>query len=136
MFAARLFDLVCPGYCLVCGESEQNSTICQPCRTRFQALLYQACPHCAAPAAPGGLPCPFCREEHYSFRRASALGIYQGFLRDVVLSTKRPGGGLLAYRIGQMLGDLFAGQLSREHYSLLTAAPVHWRRRWRNRCGR
>ena len=30
-----------------------------------------------------------------------------------------------------MLGELFASQLAREHYSLLTAAPVHWRRRWR-----
>ena len=131
MFAARLFDLVCPGYCLICGESEQGSTICQQCRTRFQTLLYQACPRCAAPASPGGLPCPFCREGYYSFRRACALGLYQGFLRDVVLSAKRPGGGLLAYRIGQILGDLFASQLAREHYSLLTAAPIHWRRRLR-----
>ena len=131
VLASRLFDLVCPGYCLICGESEGGSTICHDCVGRFRALLYQACPRCAAPAAPGGLPCSFCHQGRYPFEHAHALGVYRGFLRDAILFAKRPGGGPLAYKIGQILGDAFAAQLAEHGYSLLTAAPVHWRRRLR-----
>ena len=88
---SRLFDLVCPGYCLICGESEGGSTICHDCVGRFRALLYQACPRCAAPAAPGDLPCSFCHKGRYPFEQAHALGVYRGFLRDAILFARNLG---------------------------------------------
>ena len=128
---SRLFDLVCPGYCLVCGGSDQRRLICQDCTTRLTSLCYQACPRCAAPQPPYGLPCSFCRAGCYEFEKANALGLYHGLLRDTVLAAKRPGLGPLAYGIGQLVAEVFAEQLALESYCLITAAPVHWRRRLR-----
>ncbi|MFP6650346.1 MAG: phosphoribosyltransferase family protein [Pirellulaceae bacterium] len=46
----------------------------------------------------------------------------------MILTAKRPGGAPLAYGIGQLVGDLLSRQLARQSYTLVTAAPVHWRR--------
>ena len=124
----RLFDLVCPGYCLICGSSDDGLSICPGCTRGLTALAYPACPYCAAPAAPFNLPCTFCRGGDYPFTRAYSLGLYHGLLRDVILAAKRRGGAPLPYGIGQLVGDVFSRQLARQSYSLVTAAPVHWRR--------
>ena len=125
---ARLFDLVCPAFCLLCGGSDEGLSICPGCTREQTGLAYPACPQCAAPAAPFNLPCSFCRDGHYPFRRAYSLGLYRGLLREVILTAKRPGGAPLAYGIGQLVGDLLSRQLARQSYTLITAAPVHWRR--------
>lgn len=124
----RLFDLVCPGFCLICGGSEEGVSICSDCARGLTGLAYLACPQCAAPAAPFHLPCSFCRDAHHPFTRAYSLGLYRGLLRDVILTAKRPGGAPLAFGIGQLFGDVLSCQLARQSYSLITAAPVHWRR--------
>ena len=124
----RLFDLVCPGFCLICGGSEEGLAICSGCTHGLTGLAYLACPQCAAPATPFHLPCSFCRDAHLPFTRAYSLGLYRGLLRDMILAAKRPGGAPLAFGIGQLAGDILSCQLDRQSYSLITAAPVHWRR--------
>ena len=125
---SRLLDLVCPGFCLICGNSDAGLPICPGCTSRLADLAYPACPDCAAPAAPLKLPCSFCQDHCYPFRQTYALGLYHGLLRDVILAAKRPGGGSLAHGIGQLAGTILFPLQQQQSYSLVTAAPVHWRR--------
>jgi len=107
---------VCPE-CLRHVEPLSAEYFCKSCRTPFQN---------AFPLDEQG-QCALCRNGLRGFDAAYCFGAYEGVLRDL----------LHIYKYGRVrtlarpLGDLLARALARdEQVDLVTAVPLHWRRRW------
>jgi ComF family protein len=90
---------------------------CVSCRTPFQN---------AFPLDEQGR-CALCRNGLRGFDAAYCFGAYEGVLRNLIHIYKYGRVRTLA----RPLGGLLARALARdEHYDLVTAVPLHWRRRW------
>lgn len=91
------------------------------------------CPRCGASAGPGSLApdgCVFCRGKKLPWQRITRLSLYdepiEGWLKQMKFGKQwtwgRYFGAFLAPRVGEpMLSDRV----------VVTAVPMHWRRRWR-----
>ena len=91
------------------------------------------CPRCGASAGPGSLApdgCVFCRGKSLPWQRLTRLSLYdepvEGWLKQMKFGKQWTWGPyfgkLLAQRVGEpMLSDRV----------VVTAVPMHWRRRWR-----
>jgi ComF family protein len=90
---------------------------CTSCRTPFQN---------AFPLDEQGR-CALCRNGLRGFDAAYCFGAYEGVLRELIHIYKYGRVRTLA----RPLGDLLVRALARdESYDLVTAVPLHWRRRW------
>jgi len=68
-----------------------------------------------------------CRNGRRGFDEAFCYGAYDGTLRKLIHLFKYSG----IHRLAQPLGALLADALPRDRqFDLLTAVPLHWRRRW------
>ncbi|MEQ8790159.1 MAG: phosphoribosyltransferase family protein [Pirellulaceae bacterium] len=66
----------------------------------------------------------------FRFQQVTALGVYEGRLREVVLRMKRPPGELLSLAMGELLAERLRERVSQEPVDWVAAMPMHWRRRW------
>src|SRR5690242_19783336 len=100
--AEGLIDLTFPPVCSFCdvdlGEAPADKRLCSSCRSAIVGEPVYRCSRCAAAVAVTfvGNECPWCSDRRYRFRRAVAIGRYQGELRDAVLRLKHPGSEPLA----------------------------------------
>ena len=68
-----------------------------------------------------------CRNGRRGFDEAFCYGAYEGTLRKLIHLFKYNG----IHRLSRPLGALLADALPRDRqFDLLTAVPLHWRRRW------
>jgi len=99
-----LLDLLYPRECAVCGvrlDGPGRLSICAGCDGAMGWIAPPACPRCGAskPAA----ACGECEGREFRFAGATALGKYDGRLRDFVLALKFRGARHLADEFGRRL---------------------------------
>lgn len=103
--------------CLCHVEPLSAEYFCASCRTPFQNPF---------PLDDQGL-CALCRNGLRGFDAAYCFGAYEGVLRELIHIYKYGRVRTLA----RPLGGLLVRALARdEQYDLVTAVPLHWRRRW------
>ena len=120
----RLLDLLYPRECAVCdapiGDSG-DAAFCGGCDGRLEWARPPLCPRCGA----GDLArsCGECGGKELLFAGATALGRYDGKLRDAVLELKFRGSRHLADELGRRL----ASRIGRR-FDLVTPVPMS---RWK-----
>ncbi|MEM9021811.1 MAG: phosphoribosyltransferase family protein [Planctomycetota bacterium] len=91
------------------------------------------CPRCGASAGPGSLApdgCVFCRGTRLPWQRLTRLSLYDepvdGWLKQMKFGRQWTWGGYFGDRLAERLGEPIRGDRV-----VVTAVPMHWRRRWR-----
>jgi ComF family protein len=101
-----LLDLLFPRDCVVCRASIAEPgrlAFCADCEGRVEWIGTPACPRCGA--QPGKGICGECEGRDFAFAGATALGKYDGLLRDALLSMKFRGATWLADEFGRRLAE-------------------------------
>ena len=102
-----LLDLLYPRECAGCGAritERDRLAFCAGCDGRLEWIAAPACPRCGASASPGA-SCGECAGREFRFAGATALGKYEGRLRDFVLALKFRGSRYLADEFGRRLAS-------------------------------
>lgn len=140
-----ILDLVLPPECAWCLEPiADNQRLCPAC-TRVLVVERHCCQKCAMP-----LPkvvenhdCIRCRNQGWRFECVTALGPYQGRLREAIILMKKPTFEALAMATGELLaakllGDAHAFSIASDQQQatdqcdlpdIVVPVPNHWTRR-------
>ncbi|MBI3854469.1 MAG: ComF family protein [Planctomycetes bacterium] len=119
-----LLDLLYPRECAACGVrigEPERLAFCRGCEGRLEWIAPPGCPRCGAEASRGS--CGECAGRDFLFAGATALGKYEGRLRDFVLALKFRGSRYLADEFGRRL----ASRIARK-YDLVVPVPMS---RWK-----
>jgi len=119
-----LLDLLYPRECAGCGTrivEARRLAFCAACEALLEWIAPPACPRCGA-SRPGER-CGECDGREFRFAGATALGKYDGRLRDFLLILKFRGGRYLADEFGRRL----AARLDRK-FDLVVPVPMS---RWK-----
>jgi ComF family protein len=131
-----LFSLLFPGECRVCDrplEEISRVPVCRKCLAEPAPLDAEFfCSSCRTPFQ-NGFPldaegrCALCRSGLRGFDAAYCYGSYEGALRRLIHVYKYSRVRTLA----GPLGDFLSAALAREEsWDVVTAVPLHWRKRW------
>lgn len=115
-----LLDLLFPRVCASCGVAA-GGAFCAACDAALEWVGPPLCPRCGAGRAAG--ECAECRGKELLFAGATALGRYEGRLREAVLQLKFRGSRHLADEFGRRL----ASRLPRR-FELVVPVPMS---RWK-----
>lgn len=132
-----ILDLVFPRNCLLCGRDlalGEGLYICPECHGSIVLEFGERCPRCGAflgPYAYAVRDCSICRGKRLAFRRAAAVGLYSGPLREIILRLKYRRLEYLAEPLASMLYGAARKAGLAEEQDLLTSVPLHWGRRLR-----
>lgn len=121
---AALLDLLYPRECAACRAritEPDRLAFCAGCEGRLEWIAPPACPRCGAAASRG--TCRECEGREFRFAGATALGKYEGRLRDFVLALKFRGSRYLADEFGRRL----AARIERK-FDLVVPVPMS---RWK-----
>jgi predicted amidophosphoribosyltransferase len=119
-----LLDLLYPRECAACGAripEPDRLAFCAGCEGRLEWIAPPGCPRCGAAASRSA--CGECEGREFRFAGATALGKYEGRLRDFVLALKFRGSRYLADEFGRRL----AGRIARK-FDLVVPVPMS---RWK-----
>lgn len=135
VFLHGFSHLIWPYRCLVCHTElgSEQGWFCAGCRSVLTDYRAETCPRCASTVGPHtdlSAGCLRCRNSRFHFESATRLGLYDGTLREVVLKMKHDHGELLAYRLGELWGQVHRERLLQNGPQVLVPVPLHWRRRW------
>ena len=97
----RLLDLLFPRECAVCSAPAPDAAFCAACDARLEWMRPPLCPRCGAGSLSGD--CAECRGKELLFAGATALGRYEGALREALLQLKFRGSRHLADEFGRRL---------------------------------
>ena len=124
-----------PSTCVVCKSSLEWPLIrpvCEPCWRAMPLIGPPYCTRCGLPYEPtvaAGV-CGPCREGHRRrFRRARAMGRYDGALKEVLRSLKFGGRPRLASALGRLAFDRWVRTGELDVGEAVVPVPLHWRRR-------
>ncbi|MFN3485288.1 MAG: ComF family protein, partial [Planctomycetota bacterium] len=118
-------DLLYPRLCVSCGgpaEGPGEDAFCGTCEASLEWIAPPACSRCGAARLGRGL-CAECEGKEFLFAGATALGRYEGRLREAVLGLKFRGERHLADGFGRRLAE----RLNRR-FDLVVAVPMS---RWK-----
>jgi ComF family protein len=76
-----------------------------------------------------GEDCVRCRDRHYHFQAALALGIYQDDLRDAVIRMKQALHEPLTLSMGCLLAETLHERLTEPRPDVIVPVPAHWSKR-------
>jgi ComF family protein len=119
-----LLDLLYPRECAGCGArivEPDRLAFCAACDGRLEWIAPPACPRCGA-AAPRG-ECGECAGREFRFAGATALGKYEGRLREFVLALKFRGSRYLADEFGRRI----AAAVSRKVDLVVPVPMTRWK---------
>ena len=128
-------DLLLPPSCNACGQvlsaGSLQPLLCAACRSAFSAIPSPLCQRCASPTSPTdvGDDCARCRDRHYQFEAATALGVYRDRLRDAVIRMKQLGQEPLTLSVGFLLAEVLRDRICQSRPDLLVPVPAHWWKR-------
>lgn len=114
-------DLLFPRFCGLCDRSLRDTAaeyLCRACEAAIDWIRPPACRTCGA--GHPGLRCVDCAGKPVRFRRAYALGRYDGTLRDAIIRFK--------HEEGKHLAGYFGGLLAKridESVDLVVPVPMH-----------
>lgn len=104
-------QLVFRSGCMLCGEAVSGAAICPDCASTFQRLGAACCARCGKPKfepsaveGAGSFVCGECRGKKQHFDRAVSTFLYEGRMREAILTFKYR----KRFRLGQTLGRLLA----------------------------
>lgn len=123
-----LLDLLYPRECVVCGlriAEPERLAFCPGCDAAFGWIRPPACGRCGA--GKRGEACTECDGKEIRFAGATALGTYDGRLRDVVLQLKFRGAKYLADDFGRRL----AGSIPKGLDLVVPVPMTRWKLLWR-----
>ena len=106
---AALLDLLYPRECASCGAritERERLAFCPGCDGSLEWIPPPGCPRCGAAASREA--CGECAGKEFRFAGATALGKYEGRLRDFVLALKFRGSRYLADEFGRRLASRIA----------------------------
>jgi len=113
---SALFQLVFGHGCLLCGKTRSDDALCPDCAASFQPLGQACCAKCGKPRfepsaveSVGPFVCGACLTEKRYFDHAVSTFLYEGRMRDAILTFKYR----KRFRIGGILGRLLARCLPR-----------------------
>lgn len=119
-----LLDLLYPRECAACGSritEPDRLAFCTACEGRLEWIAPPGCPRCGAAASPGA--CAECSGREFVFAGATALGKYEGRLRDFLLALKFRGSRYLADEFGRRL----AGRIARKFDHVVPVPMGRWK---------
>lgn len=132
----RAADLLFPPACCACErvlpENHRDGPLCGGCLSGLSLIDGPACQTCGAPipsVGSAGVTCPRCERLSLRFDRSTAVGVYQGQLRDLILYTKRRSGSTLALGLGEMLTIRIIPFMRQNRPDVVVPIPMHWLRR-------
>ena len=134
-------NLLFPPHCIQCGEAigetGQDHGFCRECYGELPLLRQSTtCGRCGAPSpltlAPGK-PCTHCRGRKLVFDEATALGKYDGSLRELVLQTKHFEGDATTHALARLLWATARQRIQSWEVDVVGSIPMHWTRRIRRR---
>jgi len=122
----RLFDLVLPVRCVVCGAGE--ALLCDGCRATVLPIRAPLCARCGAPTAWPVERCGECSGRRLAFAQARAAVVYTGAARALVAGWKERG----LRRLAVEAADLVEQAVAQPDADALTFVPgdpdrVRWR---------
>jgi ComF family protein len=131
-----LFSLLFPDECRVCERPLKGFSrvpVCQDCLRDPAPLSAEFfCLNCRTPFR-NSFPldsegrCMLCRNGQRGFDEAFCYGAYEGTLRKLIHLFKYSG----IHRLAKPLAAMLADAVPRDRqFDLVTAVPLHWRRRW------
>ncbi len=135
------WDFIYPPACLVCGsglpalELKQQATahFCQDCRQKLTLHVdHPSCLRCGAPLGPYvdlRRGCQECRREKFAFQTVYRLGVYDGTVREAVISGKYLGGEPLLVSLAELIWEHAGEQMRQAGIDLVVPIPQHWRQR-------
>jgi len=133
--AGGVADLVWPEVCLACGTADAaDGGLCEPCgRGLLSHVSLPYCPRCGATLGPNIPPrmdgCGFCPTTLFRFERLVRLGPYAPPLRTIIRELKYRRRAELCGRLGRMLAQAVVAACQETPPDLVSAVPMHWRRR-------
>lgn len=116
--------------CSFCGSqvSEANSLGCMNCLNRLILICPPICRRCGRPLRnqnPNEIYCSECLTHPRFFSAARAVGIYDGFLRQAVLSLKFKSHTRLALPMAGWLKETLYKERLQRSYDLIIPVPLH-----------
>ena len=134
--AHGLFSLLFPDDCRICNRPLLGFSlvpVCAGCLREPAPLSAEFfCLNCRTPFL-NSFPldsegrCMLCRNGRRGFDEAFCYGAYEGALRKLIHLFKYSG----VRRLARPLGSLLSDALPRDRqFDMVTAVPLHWRRRW------
>ncbi len=123
-------NFVYPPRCSLCGIAAVCSG--DNCGLQIQQIapeIEQACERCGAPVGPHldtSQGCSYCKNERFLFKRAVALGKYQGPLRQLVLHLKQNHGAHLGGGLGTLLFYRNQETFEKLAPNLIIPVPLYW----------
>jgi ComF family protein len=148
-FARGLTDLVFPPCCVSCNaeltEREGNGgdeLLCERCSWEIEIFAEPMCARCGAPVpaietkdGEGARPispvsgCYRCRGPKLWFDGTTALGLYSGRLRELLLRMKSVEGDAISLTLGRLMWEERRERLIELAADVIAPIPLHWRRR-------
>lgn len=126
MFWSKLvrgfIDLVYPPVCWVCGRDSQQP-LCTSCIGAIEVIAPPFCERCGKPVVEAGPDCRDCRGRRLYLRRARALGVYDGTLKQAVHALKFEHGRRVAYPLAQLA--LATQPAETWRVDVVTFVPMH-----------
>ncbi len=131
-------ELLLPSTCFACQASLEEPQVeepglCPSCLEAIPSTSAPSCPRCASPVVMLGedryAPCTVCQGASFRFDEAFAAGPYEGLLRHLVLRAKHASEEAVALGLGRLIWSRLGDQLRDQEVDLVTAVPMHWRRR-------
>ena len=119
-----LLDLLYPRECAACGVrivERGRLAVCAACDGRLEWIAPPACLRCGASASRSA--CSECEGREFRFAGATALGKYEGRLRDFVLGLKFRGSRYLADEFGRRL----AARIARKFDLVVPVPMTRWK---------
>jgi len=129
-FGSFLVDFLFPPKCAFCGqipEDQRSDLPCPSCRQRIPSISHPRCPGCGVPfAAPGEDHfCSACLTENRFFAVARAMGIYEGWIAEMLSRFKYHGASHLAVPLGNLMADYQDPDLFWSAMDILIPVPLH-----------
>ncbi len=103
---AVLLDTLFPPYCLARGCGATGAWLCPSCLTAVSPVPIPRCSRCGAPVQYAG-ECRRCRRSPPPYRRAVAVGLYAGVLRDAIHALKYGRLRAVAPRLGSLAASVY-----------------------------
>ena len=146
-FIHWMIEVTSPLSCHLCGDFLEEGDFCEGCNSKLSANDlngWEKCPRCAVPCTVAQMPqqkhscevtmdCFHCRKQRLQWDRATALWVYDGLVRDLIVRAKHNHHHALCHALGVRLGVRLGNQLQlgaeEQLPEVITYIPSHFTRR-------
>mgnify|MGYP000852637692 CR=1 FL=1 len=114
--------------CVWCRRPVGRELFCNQCRRQLHSWQnkYRPCKHCGRllPVTGNEMVCQQCREVLPVFKKARAVGPYQGLLKEMIRSLKYQGRRSLAAPLGRLMAGVVVNEPAASRPDLVVPVPL------------